>query len=339
MKDKHNSDEDQGSDALGDSQQSTITTANGVFGYSNDWDGVTSASDPALAAARLLHSARQMTDTSRWWTMRWPSNAVSLLGRAGNLSTGQTYDLLKKLWRVSAEFSEQLWQETVIRRKELLNHGERDDVRQQWAECKRRLGSTGRNNKQKLMPSWLSVSHSPLYKIKAQLVQWLKVRKRRVAPNGQRTLDGFITRSAASRESAGVARALTQPRTRPPALVQTTLSSPSQSDAARSSSRPAATTNRPTQPPSRATPGTRPTGDGLEQGARVSSASDGVVTSPASSPPASLVAPRPPPGVASGKRKRPNEEQHEQRPHPPPPEDHPAPLPPPEPPPPPTGQA
>ena len=249
------------------------------------------------------------------------------------------YDLLKKLWHVTVEFSEQLWQETIIRRKELLNHGERDDVRQQWAECKRRLGSTGRNNKCKLMPSWLSVSQSPLYKIKAQLLQWLKVRKRRVAPNGQRTLDGFITRSAASRNSTGVARALTQPRTRPPALVQTTLSSPSQSDAARSSSRPAATTNRPTQPPSRATPGTRPTGDGLEQGARVSSASDGVVTSPASSPPASLVAPRPPPGVASGKRKRPNEEQHEQRPHPPPPEDHPAPLPPPEPPPPPTGQA
>ena len=112
------SDEDHDSDALGSSHQSQITTANGAFGYSNDWDGVASASDPALAAARLLHNARQMTDTSRWWTMRWPSNAVSLLGRAGNLTTGQTYDLLKKLWHVTVEFSEQLWQETIIRRKE-----------------------------------------------------------------------------------------------------------------------------------------------------------------------------------------------------------------------------
>ena len=60
--------EEQEAEALGGSQQSTITTANGVFGYLHDWDGVASASDPALAAARLLHNARQMTDTSRWWT-------------------------------------------------------------------------------------------------------------------------------------------------------------------------------------------------------------------------------------------------------------------------------
>ena len=173
-----------------------------------------------MAAVRLLHNARQMTDTSRWWTMRWPSNAVSLLGRAGNLSTGQTYDLLKKLWHVTVDFSEQLWQETVARRKEKINHGERDDLREHWSECKRRLGSTGRNSKHKLMPSWATVSQLPLYKVKAQLVQWLKVRKRRVVPNGQRTLDGFIMRSAASRVSTGVARALTQPRTQPPALVQ-----------------------------------------------------------------------------------------------------------------------
>ena len=161
------------SDDTGDLQQSNITTANGVFGYSNDWDSVASASDPAMAAVRLLHNARQMTDTSRWWTMRWPSNAVSLLGCAGNLSTDQTYDLLKKLWHVTVDFSEQLWQETVIRRKERVNHGERDDLRQQWCECKRRLGSTGRNSKQKRMPSWVTVSQSPLYKIKAQLGQWL----------------------------------------------------------------------------------------------------------------------------------------------------------------------
>ena len=67
-----------------------------------------------------LHNARQMTDTSRWWTMRWPSNAVSLLGRAGNLSTGQTYDLLKKLWRVSVEFSEQLLDDMFVKNELIL---------------------------------------------------------------------------------------------------------------------------------------------------------------------------------------------------------------------------
>lgn len=129
------SDDDLASDASGEAKRSVITTANGVFGYSDDWGGVGSASDPAMAVVRLLHVARQMTDTSRWWTMRWPSNAASLLGRAGDLTTGQTYGPMKKLRHVTAEFSEQLWQETVIRRNERVNHGERDDLRQQWAEC------------------------------------------------------------------------------------------------------------------------------------------------------------------------------------------------------------
>ena len=59
------SDDDLASDASGEAKRSVITTANGVFDYSDDWDGVGSASGPAMAAARLLHVARQMTDTSR----------------------------------------------------------------------------------------------------------------------------------------------------------------------------------------------------------------------------------------------------------------------------------
>ena len=47
-----------------------------------DWDDVDVAQSPAIEAARLLHTARQMVDTSRWWLMRWPRNATALLVRA-----------------------------------------------------------------------------------------------------------------------------------------------------------------------------------------------------------------------------------------------------------------
>ena len=54
------------------------------------------------AAARLFHRARQRTDTSRWWSMRWPSGAVLLLGQACDLDTGNTYALLRQLREHSA---------------------------------------------------------------------------------------------------------------------------------------------------------------------------------------------------------------------------------------------
>ena len=71
----------------------TITTAQCPIDYNVDWDDVEGAADPCLAAVALLHVARRSVDTSRWWTMRWPQNAVSLVGRAGALSPGKTYNL------------------------------------------------------------------------------------------------------------------------------------------------------------------------------------------------------------------------------------------------------
>ena len=47
-----------------------VRTATGDAAYNVDWDGIGSSDDPTLAALRLLHSARQMVDTSRWWTFR-----------------------------------------------------------------------------------------------------------------------------------------------------------------------------------------------------------------------------------------------------------------------------
>ena len=64
----------------------SVVTANGKFGYDTDWNGIESSTRPEATAAKLLHVARQRTDTSRWWTMRWPVDAISLLSRAGNLN-------------------------------------------------------------------------------------------------------------------------------------------------------------------------------------------------------------------------------------------------------------
>ena len=52
--------------------------------YDADWGGIDSVRRPAMEAARLVHTARQMVYTSRWWLMRWPRNATSLLVRAGS---------------------------------------------------------------------------------------------------------------------------------------------------------------------------------------------------------------------------------------------------------------
>ena len=74
-----------------------IATAKCPIDHNADWDGVEGAADPWLAAVKLLHVARRSVDTSRWWTMRWPQNAVSLVGRAGALSPGNTYKLMRAL--------------------------------------------------------------------------------------------------------------------------------------------------------------------------------------------------------------------------------------------------
>ena len=58
-----------------------------AYSYNHDWNDIERSARPTHAAARLLHRARQWTDTSRWWSMRWPSDAVSLLGGACDLET------------------------------------------------------------------------------------------------------------------------------------------------------------------------------------------------------------------------------------------------------------
>ena len=87
----------------------TITTAKCPIDYNVDWGGVEGAADPCLAAVKLLHVARRSVGTSRWWTMRWPQNAVSFVGRAGVLSPGKTYKLMRALRKHALNYLDQLW--------------------------------------------------------------------------------------------------------------------------------------------------------------------------------------------------------------------------------------
>ena len=70
-----------------------VRTATGDAEYNADWNGIDSSDDPTLTTLRLLHSARQMVDTSRWWTLRWPNSAISLLGTACGLSTPHNHGI------------------------------------------------------------------------------------------------------------------------------------------------------------------------------------------------------------------------------------------------------
>ena len=151
--------EDEG--AVTDAQR--IVTANGTFAYDADWSNIERATRPTVAAATLLHLARQRTDTSRWWAMRWPSDAVSMLGRACGLNTGRTYDLIRALRKLSARYLRELWQITVerLRRRDRDDSAARGVVRGEWGETKRRLGTTGRDGKNQLMPAWSTVCTQP----------------------------------------------------------------------------------------------------------------------------------------------------------------------------------
>jgi hypothetical protein len=140
----------------------------------------------------LLHLARQRTDTSRWWSMRWPSDAVSLVGRSLNLDTGRTYKLMLRLREHSVTYLTKLWQLTLDRADKRDNVELRRRLQIDWAETKRRLGTHGRNAKRQLMPGWVVVAKLPVYKIKHQLNGWKRVRMTAVLRGGQRTITSFL---------------------------------------------------------------------------------------------------------------------------------------------------
>ena len=158
-------------------------TVNGTFSYTEDRNRIERPRRPTLAAANLLHHARQRTDTSRWWSMRWPSGAVPLVGRSLNLDTGKTYKLMRQLREHSTTYLTKLWQLTVDRTGERDNTEARQRLRADWAETKRRLGTHGRNAKRQLIPGWVVVTKL-FYKLKHQLAAWKRVRAKAVLRGG-----------------------------------------------------------------------------------------------------------------------------------------------------------
>ena len=94
----------------------TARTATGDAAYNVDWNEINSSDDPILATLRLLHSARQMVDTSRWWTLRWPNDAISLLSTACGLNTEGAYKLLRVMRKVVLQHVRELWAVVMDRR-------------------------------------------------------------------------------------------------------------------------------------------------------------------------------------------------------------------------------
>ena len=86
---------DSGSDAEADDAATwvCVVIANEAFAYNPDWNGIERGKRPAARAARLLHAARAHIETSRWWSMRWPTGVMLLLGWACGLSPGLAFSI------------------------------------------------------------------------------------------------------------------------------------------------------------------------------------------------------------------------------------------------------
>ena len=118
-----------------------VRTAKGDAEYNADWNGIDSSDDPTLATLRLLHSARQMVDTSRWWTLRWPNSAISLLGTACGLSTEGTFKLLRRLRKVTVHHVRELWAVVMDRRHAADNVAKRAALKEEWLKLYRVLAN------------------------------------------------------------------------------------------------------------------------------------------------------------------------------------------------------
>jgi len=155
---------------------------------------IDSSDDPTLAMLRLLHSARQMVDTSRWWwwTLHWPNSAISLLGTACGLNTEGTFKLLRKLRKVVAQHVRELWAVVMDRRHAADNVANRESLKDEWRKLSRVLANM-RNRRGKLMPGWITLQQKPIYTTKSQLVQWRKLRRMQVATGGQRGITSYFS--------------------------------------------------------------------------------------------------------------------------------------------------
>ena len=148
--------------------QRAVRTATGDAACNVHWNGIGSSDDPVLATLRLLHSARQTVDTSRWWTLRWPNNTISLLGTACGLSTEGTYKLFREMRKVMLQHVRAPWAVVMDGRHAADNEAKRAALKDEWLKLSRILTNM-RNRRGKLMPGWVTVRLKPICTAKSQL--------------------------------------------------------------------------------------------------------------------------------------------------------------------------
>ena len=179
----------------------SIQTAQGTETYQADWGGVEAAKRPTHEAAKCLHRARQMVDSSRWWALRWPNNAISLFSRACGLNIEKTRKFFRRLRLVMTRYIADLWQIIIERRHAQDIKMARVLLRVDWARLRHTLGATT-DRRRKRMPDWVVVSRKPIYTIKSLLAQWEKVKLVNFHNHSQRKITGFFHRTTGVRRSS-----------------------------------------------------------------------------------------------------------------------------------------
>ena len=125
--------------------------------------------------------------------MRWPQNAVSLIGRAGELSPGKTYKLMRTLRKHALNYSDQLWMLTSDRRRDKDTTAQIAALKADWQRVQKRLGKC-RDKSGSLMPGWVVVKRRPIYVITRQLDRWTLLSSLRVSDGAQRGIEGYFPR-------------------------------------------------------------------------------------------------------------------------------------------------
>ena len=177
-----------------------VRIATGDAEYNANWNGIESSNDPTLATLRLLHSARQIVDTSRWWTRRSPNSAISLLGTACGLSTEGTFKLLRALRKVGPS------------RTRTLGGGDGPTPyggqRGETSVAQGRVAGTLTRSGEHEEPQGQTdagMGHAPAEAdlhdqvIKSQLGRWRKLRRMQVAAGGQRGIMSYFTHAPHTR--------------------------------------------------------------------------------------------------------------------------------------------
>jgi len=103
--------------------------------------------------------------------MRWPQNAVSPVGRAGALSPGKTYKLMRALRKHALNYLDQMWMMASDRRHAKKATVQTAELKADWCRVQKRLGKS-RDKGGNFMPGWIVVQRRPTYVITHQLGRW-----------------------------------------------------------------------------------------------------------------------------------------------------------------------